>query len=802
MSIFYKSAGLLMTGLFLVLSVSAHSAEYKYRARKRLCSDVVCPLENEATAFFMPSSFTDLTNQPLNAEVVSDLVEVNGFDSTARVWVDGNDKASIRVEGGVWKRMVDVRAGQRVQLKLTTSPYPGRTISAIAKVGSKSAGWDVTTVGGTVVAFSGPFNDAIDQTENTTILSNEVTISYTGASQTAGVSGGTSSCLVVNLVGACLASQSVMPGDTLQLRTRTPGTPGTSATVRLTVGASYQDWFVKTAGEAGVAYSSAFVPLAGQLENDQVASNTVTVIGGFAGTVAAAVAGEGNPQMAVNGGAWSGQGQVASGDTVALRVTTADTELTSRAVTLTAGGVATGWTVETGSPTVVFSNDFTDLEGQDRNIALESDGVTVSGFPGTLTASVAGDGVPAISVNGGAWGATASVTSGDVITVRVTSPVTGGATGTAKVMVGSSFQDWIVLTGAGGGSCSVLPSWSSVRSELVSSRNAGVSGAVSLGVIPASSGWVSAVLADNGKLYAVPYSASGILEIDPAAGTATKFGSVGGGVSYMGGVLGPDCHVYMAPYGAGNFIDLDPETKTYTLFGSVGSGRFWGSVLGRNGVMHVFPAFFGPTEILRINLETKDIARTKVGSGFSEGVLSPTGAIYSFPYYGSTKILKYDPVTNVAGTIATNKTKTYGWAAGVVAPNGKIYSCPSMEANIIELDPASDSISYIPLPANAVGNYYGWESCALAPNGKVYYAPSYSRGPGVLELDPETKAITVIDIPSSLPQYGWEGMTLASDGKLYAIPRFTNKILVIDVHANRMWGNGVEKSAYFNKGGN
>ena len=801
MNNFRRTVGFLVAALVLLSTGPGNAEELKYRARKRLCSDVVCPLENELRAFFFPSSFTDLTNQVAGSEVISDALEVNGFEGSARIWVEGDESALLRVNGGEWKTMVDAMSGNLIEMKMTAPSVPGRRVSAMAKVGTKSAGWSVTTMGGPVVTFSAPFGDSLDQLVSTNVFSNEVTVTYSGEVQTANVSGGQNACLIVNWVGGCLASQQVSSGDTLQLRVRTASTPGTSSTVRLTVGASYADWFVKTAGEASVAYSSTFAPLSGQLENDLVSSNSVTVIGGVEGSVSAVTSGDGSPKFSINGGAWVAQGSVTSGDVLSLRMTTAPVENTARTATLTTGGVATVWTVETGSPTVVFSADFTDLSGQDRNIVVTSADVTVSGFSGSLTATAEGEGNPLLSVNGGPWVASASVVDGDAVALQVTSPSFGGTTGIARITVGSSFQDWSVSTVSTSGSCNVLPSWSSVQSELVSSRDAGVSGPVTMRAIPGYSGFIAATVAANGKLYAAPYTASGIMEIDPEAGTTSKFGSVGGSVAYMGGVLAPNCLIYLTPYGAGNIVELDPDAKITTTFGSVGSGRYWGSVLGRDGRIYVFPAFFSANSILKVDPESHAIEMKNVGNGFSEGVLSSTGVIYSFPYYGSTKILKYNPSTDTATTIDTNKTKTYGWAAGVVAPNGKIYSCPSMEANIIELNPSNDAISYIPLPSGAVGNYYGWEACALAPNGKIYLAPTY-RGPGILELDPETRTVTVIDIPADLPQYGWEGMTLAPNGKLYAIPRFTDKVLEIDVHANRMWGGGIEKSAYFNKGGN
>ena len=792
MNNFRRTVGFLVAALVLLSTGPGNAEELKYRARKRLCSDVVCPLENELRAFFFPSSFTDLTNQVAGSEVISDALEVNGFEGSARIWVEGDESALLRVNGGEWKTMVDAMSGNLIEMKMTAPSVPGRRVSAMAKVGTKSAGWSVTTMGGPVVTFSAPFGDSLDQLVSTNVFSNEVTVTYSGEVQTANVSGGQNACLIVNWVGGCLASQQVSSGDTLQLRVRTASTPGTSSTVRLTVGASYADWFVKTAGEASVAYSSTFAPLSGQLENDLVSSNSVTVIGGFEGSVAAVTSGDGSPQISINSGAWTIEGEVTVGDSVLLRMTTADTELTSRTATLTAGGVPINWTVETGSPTVTFSADFTDLAGQDRNIVVTSADVTVSGFPGSLTATAEGEGNPLLSVNGGPWVASASVVDGDAVALQVTSPESSGAAGIARITVGVSFQDWSVTTAST--TTSVLPNPGTVISEINDSKNAGVSGPPTLSVIAVTSGYSGGIVAPNGKLYGVPYVSGKFLEIDPATDTASSFGSVSTSVAYSGAVLAPDGHIYMSPYGAGNVLDLDPESKTYTTFGSVGSQRFVGATLGRNGIMHVFP--FGRKDMLKADLENRTTSSKIVGAGFAGGALAPNGKIYAVPYT-SSQVMVYDPSTDTSKLIGTPiRTKTYGWNGISLAPNGKLYGFPAQEPNVIEVDPATDTVSLIPLPAGAAGGYYS--NGTLAPDGKLYAAPRW-RAPGILVIDPETRTTSIIDIPSTLPQTGWVGTVLAPNGKLYAFPNEANKVLVIDIHANRMWGGDIEKSAYFNK---
>ena len=442
----HKILSAVVTFGVLLSAGAGEAADLRYRVRKRLCSDTFCPLENELMAFLYPS-FIDATGQLAGDEVISNAIEVLEHYGTARVWVDGDPSARIRVNGGAWQTIVDARNGDSVELKLVASAIPGRMVGATANVGTRSEAWHVTTAGGIPVTFSPTFAEKINQDLGVNVTSNEVVISYSGETLTATISGGQDACVIVNWVGSCLASQQVSSGDTLQSRVKTPSTPGTREMSRITVGASYADWYVKTAGEAGVDYSGNFTPLSGQLENDLVVSNAITAIGGFEGSVSATASGDGSPELSVNGGGWTTTAPVVRNDTVRLRMTTAPTQNTSATARLTAGGSDALWNTETGSPTVSFSGDFTDLSNQDKNVQVSSADVTVSGISGTLTATASGEGTPQISTDGGlTWGTTADVGDGATIRLHMMTASTSGTTRTAKVSIGSTYRDWQVST--------------------------------------------------------------------------------------------------------------------------------------------------------------------------------------------------------------------------------------------------------------------------------------------------------------------------------------------------------------------
>jgi hypothetical protein len=96
-------------------------------------------------------------------------------------------------------------------------------------------------------------------------------------------------------------------------------------------------------------------------------------------------------------------------------------------------------------------------------------------------------------------------------------------------------------------------------------------------------GWRGAVLGPDGtKIYGIPTNASHVLEIDPATRTVSTFGSLGGpqltdsecsgtvhcGVEkWIGGVLAPNGKVIGIPYSAETVLEIDPTTRTVQTFG-------------------------------------------------------------------------------------------------------------------------------------------------------------------------------------------------------------------------------------------
>ena len=92
---------------------------------------------------------------------------------------------------------------------------------------------------------------------------------------------------------------------------------------------------------------------------------------------------------------------------------------------------------------------FTDLTNQSLSTLITSNSQTVSGFSGSLTASVSGDDTPHIEINNsGSWVTSGSITSGQSIKVRITSSSGYSTAYNATVTIGDKSDVWSVTTRA------------------------------------------------------------------------------------------------------------------------------------------------------------------------------------------------------------------------------------------------------------------------------------------------------------------------------------------------------------------
>lgn len=91
---------------------------------------------------------------------------------------------------------------------------------------------------------------------------------------------------------------------------------------------------------------------------------------------------------------------------------------------------------------------FTDVTNAALSTLTTASAVTISGIPAGCPAEVevSGQGSPQVSVNGGAWGTSASIANGQTLAVRLTSSASFSTAHTATITIGSTEDSWSVTT--------------------------------------------------------------------------------------------------------------------------------------------------------------------------------------------------------------------------------------------------------------------------------------------------------------------------------------------------------------------
>jgi hypothetical protein len=108
------------------------------------------------------------------------------------------------------------------------------------------------------------------------------------------------------------------------------------------------------------------------------------------------------------------------------------------------------------SDTTPNSFSFTDVTNQELNTLITSNSISITGINAPTAVSVSGNGSPQVSINGGGWTTSGSISSGQTIRVRLTSANIGSTQYVATVNIGGEVDIWRVTTEAPA-SCGVNP---------------------------------------------------------------------------------------------------------------------------------------------------------------------------------------------------------------------------------------------------------------------------------------------------------------------------------------------------------
>lgn len=353
------------------------------------------------------TTFTNLTNQALSTQITSNTITPTGCGAPATVLVSGEGSPQISINGGAWGAGGTLAAGGTLQVRLTTANGYGNTRQARIYIGGVASTWSVTTgaaSGTQIFATTGSYNgnlggllgaDAICQgaataagysaaswkailSDHWTSANQRLAITYPvyrasdgstvaaanlwSGSLSVGVGGATYAWTGTSSVGN---ANSYYSGTTAAYWCNdwTDGSGSTLADAGY-ANATNSSWMTYTptgCNGSAVLYcieqpspgctptgAYTFTNLTNQAINTLVTSATITPTGcGAASKVM--VSGDGGPQISINGGGWTTSGTLSAGNTLQVRLTTANAYSNTLTAVIYIGALKSTWTASTTS---------------------------------------------------------------------------------------------------------------------------------------------------------------------------------------------------------------------------------------------------------------------------------------------------------------------------------------------------------------------------------------------------------------------------------------------------------------------
>ncbi|MCD8498207.1 MAG: hypothetical protein LRZ85_09190 [Alphaproteobacteria bacterium] len=402
-------------------------------------------------------SFTDQTGVAVSTLTTSNSVTINGIAAAANVSVSGDGSPEIRINGGSWVTSGTINNGETLEVRLTSAAANSTAYTAVVNVGGVTDNWSVTTVAPDTTPDAFGFTDQTDVAVSTLITSNSVTVNGINVSTPVSVTGAGAQISING--GAWGTSGNITNGQSLQVRLTSSASFSTASTATVDVGGVTDVWSVTTIAADTTPDVFSFNDQTDVAVSTLISSNSIPITGINTDT-AVSVSGDGSPQISIDGGPWATSGTIQDGQTLQVRLTSAAANSTAYTATVDVGGVTDNWSVTTEAPAVDTTPDafdFTDQTDVATSTLTTSNSITINGINADTSVSVSGDGSPQISINGGAWATSGSITNGQSLQVRLTSSATNSDAYSVTVSVGGVTDDWSVTTVAGAAiSCPAL----------------------------------------------------------------------------------------------------------------------------------------------------------------------------------------------------------------------------------------------------------------------------------------------------------------------------------------------------------
>lgn len=348
-----------------------------------------------------PDAFTiaAVTDAPASSLAQSSAT-ISGIEAAAVVTISGEGSPAFSTDGG--SNWTDVSGSGFVEnegtilVRLTSGTFDA-TRTATLTVGEVEATFSVTTEAQDTTPDAFSFASAL-AAGGTISTSDPVTLSGFTGSVPISVSGDASAEYRIGTGAWADAPGTVSAGQEVRVRLEASAIEGATRTATLTVGSGSGSFTVETQDRTPSAFTIASVTDA---ELNAVTGSEPVTISGITGSVPISVEDAFDAEYRINAGGWTAlPGSVEAGDTVAVRLLSANAYTFERVVILTVGTVTEPFSVTTGEPVSITITSGSVPDGEE--------GQAYAGFDFTTVASVSG-GSPSSppTVNDLGWSVTA-----------------------------------------------------------------------------------------------------------------------------------------------------------------------------------------------------------------------------------------------------------------------------------------------------------------------------------------------------------------------------------------------------------
>jgi len=233
---------------------------------------------------------------------------------------------------------------------------------------------------------------------------------------------------------------------------------------------------------------------------------------------------------------------------------------------------------------------------------------------------------------------------------------------------------------------------------------------------------------------------------------------------WYGGILGVDGCVYAPPYTASGVLRINPQNDNVQVIGDFPPNNYlWhGGLLAKNtGVIYAFPAH--SNEVLCIDTNVRD-------DEYEDG--DESWRVSTIP------ILRHEDDTD-------SPDLQYKWLGGSYGGDGCIYGMPSDATTILRIDPIKNEATTFGKVSGDINKWQGGvlssvDHCIYAVPAdnstvlRIDTDPNNDNPNNTPSLDIDYVGENFQDVDDK-----WQGGFVGSDDKIYAIPENCNHVMVI-----------------------